>query len=135
MRIQLTKITLAAILALAIAFNLTSCDGGKSALVGRWEASEGYSSIDLELLSDGTGIGDNKAGITWKVEKDRFYMTKSFSGEALSFSYKISGSVLTLTDDNGDVLKFSKKEKCGDKWYNLATQSCKGNEIVNDTER
>jgi hypothetical protein len=131
MRIQLTKITLAAILALAIAFNLTSCDGGKSALVGRWELREGYNSMYMELLNDGTGIL-YEYGITWKVENDRLYMTNS--NGALSFSYEISGSTLTA-DNDGKVLKFNKVKKCGDKWYNLATQSCKGNEIVNDTER
>jgi ribosomal protein L37E len=59
-------------------------------------------------------------------------MIDSRSQDATSHSYKISGSTLAFTDDKGDVDKFNKNEKCGDKWYNLVTQSCKGNEIVND---
>jgi uncharacterized protein (TIGR02145 family) len=119
-----------AILAVAIAFTFNACEivSGKSALVGRWILVEDPTA-NMELLSDGTGIV-YEAGITWKVKKDRFYMTHPLM--AKSWSYKLQGSTLTLTDDNGKVVKYYKKEKCGDKWYNLVTQSCKGNEIVND---
>ncbi|MDR0516273.1 MAG: hypothetical protein LBH25_04440 [Fibromonadaceae bacterium] len=122
--------TIAAGLMLAMVLTLTGCEGGKSALVGRWGLAEGPIK-DMELLSDGTGIADGQ-GITWKVEKDRFYMTDSRSQEAMSSGYKISGPTLMLTGGNGKVIKLSKKEKCGDKWHYLATQSCKENEIAND---
>jgi uncharacterized protein (TIGR02145 family) len=137
MRIQLNKITLAASILLTMAFTFTICEaaGGKSALVGRWESDKSTKDY-MEFLSDGTGIvsmGSKSIAITWKVEKDRLYVTKSRSKEVKSFSYKISGSTLTITDDDdGDVDKLNKTEKCGNKWYYLATQSCKGNEIVND---
>ncbi|MDR0517882.1 MAG: fibrobacter succinogenes major paralogous domain-containing protein [Fibromonadaceae bacterium] len=125
---------IAAGLALAITLTFTACEAasGKPALVGKWGLVVGPAKDnpeDMELLGDGTGIVD-KGGITWKVEKDRFYMTHPLM--AKSWSYKLQGSTLMLTDDNGKVAKLSKKEKCGDKWYYLATQSCKGNEIAND---
>jgi uncharacterized protein (TIGR02145 family) len=131
-KVGFKKIVLAVSIMLALAFTLNACDGGKSALVGRWELVEGTTSDnpeDMELLSDGTGIG-YKTGITWKVEKDRFYMTHPLI--AKSWGYKLQGSTLTLIMDNGEVLKYNKKEKCGDKWYNPLTQSCNGNEIAND---
>jgi TonB family protein len=120
-----------AIFAVAITFTFTACEAasGKSALVGRWQLVEGRGLGGMELLNDGTGIV-NGEGITWKVEKDRFYVTGSSS--AFSCSYKISGSVLKLIMDNGDVAILNKIEKCGDEWYNLVWQSCKGNKIVND---
>jgi uncharacterized protein (TIGR02145 family) len=130
---------LAATLALALVLTLTSCEpaSGKSVLAGRWESVKDTlnNTLNMELLSDGTGIlnfGSKSRAITWKVEKDRFYMIDSRSQDATSHSYKISGSTLAFTDDKGNVDKLNKNEKCGDKWYNLVTQSCKGNEIVND---
>jgi uncharacterized protein (TIGR02145 family) len=128
--------SLAASILLTMAFTFTICEaaGGKSALVGRWESDKSTKDY-MEFLSDGTGIvrmGSKSIAITWKVEKDRFYMILS-SGDAKSFDYKVQGSTLTITDDDdGSVDKLNKTEKCGNKWYYLATQSCKGNEITND---
>jgi hypothetical protein len=59
-----------------LALFLASCGGGKSALVGRWLLVEGSGFDELELLSDGTGIADQNE-VSWKVEKDRFYITHS----------------------------------------------------------
>jgi len=98
----------------------TSCDsaGNPSALVGRWVCVFGaYGKADdngdiMDLLSDGTGIytkGSRGLAITWKTEKDRFYITAS--GQAQSESYKLQGSLLTFTDDNGKVSKFTKCKK------------------------
>ncbi|MDR0517226.1 MAG: fibrobacter succinogenes major paralogous domain-containing protein [Fibromonadaceae bacterium] len=125
---------LAAGLVLAMVLTFIACEAasGKSALVGKWGLVMGPAKDnpeDMELLGDGTGVVD-KARVTWKVEKDSFYMINPLVTE--SWSYKVSGSTLSLIKDNGEVFKFSKKEKCGDKWYYLATQSCKGNEIAND---
>jgi hypothetical protein len=109
MRTKLTKIALAVSIALALVFTLNACDGGKSALVGRWELVEGTTSDDteLELLSDGTGRVDKSLAITWKVEKDRFHMMNPLV--AISYSYKVQGSTLTFIKDNGKILKYSKK--------------------------
>jgi uncharacterized protein (TIGR02145 family) len=102
-------------IAMALTF-FSSCEaaGGKSALAGRWELVGGPAKDnpeDMELLNDGTGIID-KNGITYKTESGRFYVTRQ-SGGAESYSYKVSGSELTLTKDNGTVLKYIdfKKQK------------------------
>ncbi|MDR0515647.1 MAG: hypothetical protein LBH25_01220 [Fibromonadaceae bacterium] len=107
--------TLAASIVLAMVFTLIGCDGGKSALVGRWESTEG----NMELLSDGTGIasmGSKLVGFTWKTESDRFYVITS-SANVKSSNYKVQGSMLTFTDDNGDVEKFSRSESNSDFAY------------------
>ncbi|MDR2096314.1 MAG: hypothetical protein LBP76_12485 [Treponema sp.] len=80
---------------------LVSCGGGKSAFVGRWYLLEGSGSSipkDIELLKDGTGLALEQA-ITWKTEKDRFYIMHPML--AMAFNYKLSGSRLELTGDEG----------------------------------
>jgi len=79
-----------------------------SALVGRWYLDKGPSGYpkDVDLLKDGTGIAED-AGFTWKIENGRFYIIHPFFG--LSAIYNISGSTLTLTKDNGEVLIYLKK--------------------------
>jgi hypothetical protein len=102
------KIKLALVLVLALTFSLVSC-GGSSALVGRWSLEPGQPTggniEDMELLKDGTGIVDG-AGINWKVENGRFYVTHPLKAE--SWAYRISGAILTLTNDRGTILKYKK---------------------------
>jgi hypothetical protein len=105
---MLAKVTIVT-LALTFGLVLAGCNGGSSALAGRWYLVEGptYNNPeDMDLLKDGTGIID-KAGITWKTENGRFYVTHPLI--AKSWSYTASGSTLTLTDDNGTVLKYKKR--------------------------
>ena len=102
---------------MALGLVLMSCNvvGGKSALVGRWELIEGPTRgnpENLELLKDGTGVGDDGVGgMTWKVENGRFYLTPPafYHYNAAAWDYKVSGSTLTLTDDKGTILKYKKK--------------------------
>jgi uncharacterized protein (TIGR02145 family) len=111
------KLSIFTVIFIATVFTFfSSCEGvgGKSALAGRWDLVEGSAEDDpedMELLNDGTGIID-KEGITYKTESGRFYVM-SQSGEAESYGYKVSGSELTLTKDNGTVLKYIdlKKQK------------------------
>jgi hypothetical protein len=87
---------------------LVSCDG-RSAFVGRWYLVEGSGSSipkDVELLQDGTGFALEKE-ITWKTEKDRFYITHPSA--AMAFNYKLSGSKLELTDDKGNRFVYFNK--------------------------
>jgi len=95
-------------LILTLMFFLIAC-GGSSSLVGRWALEPGQptrGNIEkMELLKDGTGIVDG-VGITWKVEKSRFYITAAFGAE--SWGYKISGGILTLTTDDGTSLTYKK---------------------------
>jgi hypothetical protein len=112
---------------------LTSCGGGKSALAGTWLLVEGRGFTDVELLKDGTGTvldrTGNSAGsgaISWKVKKNRMYVTHTRG--ALSFDYQVAGSKLTLTEEDGDTLIYLKpggsSELAGkwistDGWVNL----------------
>jgi len=110
MRNKLYKIALAVFgIALALTF---SCDssGNPSALVGRWvRVPDG--NLVIELLGDGTGIFGQGTSITWKTENERIYIT---SGGTTSFNYKVKGSILTLTTDDG-IGEYTKCHKeCGE---------------------
>ena len=104
---------------IAVLLFVVSCDAANnpSALVGRWVGvSAGKDEgVVLELLSDGTGVvskdtkGSGGYAITWKTEKDRFYIT--FSGQAQAESYKLQGSVLTFTEDDGKISEYMKCKK------------------------
>lgn len=86
---------------------LVSCGGGDSALVGKWYLVEGPSRNnpeDMELFKDKTAIVDKTGGVTWKTEKGVFYLSHPLM--AASWSYKVSGSTLILTDDDGDNLVY-----------------------------
>jgi hypothetical protein len=110
-KIGFKKIVLAAGIMLALAFTLNACDGGKSALVGKWDRDDGYSSSFpdyLEFLKDGTGIYD-KLGITWKTENGNLYITSPLL--AASYDYKVQGSKLTLTNRDNKTLEYKKREK------------------------
>ena len=80
-------------------------------LVGRWRIEAGQPSRNniknMELLSDGSGIID-EAGVGWKADSGRFYM--SHSRKAQSWSYVISGATLTLIDDNGKAITYKRPE-------------------------
>jgi hypothetical protein len=87
----------------ALGLLLVSCGGGKSALAGRWFLVDGNSFDDVELLKDGTGIVDGNE-VSWKVEKNRLYVTHP--QQAVSFDYQLADSKLTLTDADGDLFVF-----------------------------
>jgi hypothetical protein len=100
----------AIVLILMLTFSLVACGGGSSALLGKWSLEPGQPTSgnieDMELLKDGSGIVDG-AGITWKVENSRFYVTHPLM--AASWGYKISGATLVLTNDEGESLTYKKK--------------------------
>jgi hypothetical protein len=88
---------------------LISCGGGKSAFAGKWylvEKGSGSMPRDVELLKDGTGFAMDQE-LTWKTESKRFYITHP-SG-AMAFDYKLSGSRLDLSDDDGGTTVYMKK--------------------------
>jgi hypothetical protein len=83
--------------------------GSASALAGRWSLTEGprrNNPEEMELLKNGTGIVDG-SGVSWKIENGRFYLIHPLM--AFSSIYNASGSALTLTKDDGVVLKYKKK--------------------------
>jgi hypothetical protein len=93
---------------LGLGLILAGCSGS-SILVGRWDLVEGSTwgnPEEMELLKNGTGIVD-EMGITWKAENGRFYITHPLM--AFSSSYKVSGSTLTLTTNDGEILIYKKK--------------------------
>jgi uncharacterized protein (TIGR02145 family) len=114
---------------------LAGCGGGNkpSALVGRWVHESGYidhSPDDLELFEDGTGVFDEEVGVTWKVENKRLVIINRL--KALAFEYKVSGSRLTLFDEDVYSVTYYIPVKCGkgDNYHNPRTQFCDGNEVV-----
>jgi len=54
--------------------------------------------MNMELLRDGTGIVDNDSK-SWKTQGNRMYFMGS---PARAFNYKLSGSTLTLINDDGN---------------------------------
>jgi uncharacterized protein (TIGR02145 family) len=96
---------------IAVLLSVISCDSANpSSLVGRWVGVSGDSKGDVvDLLSDGTGVlnkGSKGFAITWKTENGRFFATAS--GGAMSWSYKLQGSLLTFTEDDGKVSEYTK---------------------------
>jgi len=81
--------------------------GKVSAFPGRWHLIEGRGDAkDVELFKDGTGTADG-SGITWKIENGRFHILHPFY--TFSAYYNVTGSTITLTKDNGVVVKYQKK--------------------------
>jgi len=81
--------------------------GSVSAFSGRWQLIEGRGDAkDVELFKDGTGTADGY-GITWKIENGRFYILHPWY--TFSAFYNVTGSTVTFTKDNGDVVKYQKR--------------------------
>ena len=92
-----------------VGVSMAACDGGKSALAGTWFLIEGSGSnipLKCELLRDGTGFALNQA-LTWKTEKNRLYII--YPNLAMAFDYKISGSKLNLSSDEGKKFVYVNK--------------------------
>jgi hypothetical protein len=88
---------------------LAGCGGGKSALAGRWYKIEGTGSSmpeEVELLKNGTGFALNQA-VTWKTENKRLYITHPYL--AMAFDYKLTGSMLELSNDDGQKFVYVKE--------------------------
>ena len=106
------KILFGIVAVVAIIFTLTAC-GGSSALVGRWLPDEGqripssFPERNMELLKDGKGLIDGYE-FSWRTEGGRFYITNPLM--AYAYNYKISGSKLTLTDDQGKSITYTKQK-------------------------
>jgi len=100
------------------------------ALAGKWvlERETGqqidglrFPAFDMELLKDGTGIqachssgipGDVWGrGFTYKTEGSRFYFfLHHITVGAGAWNYKISGSTLTLTNDDSQSVTYKKRQ-------------------------
>jgi hypothetical protein len=98
---------------LALGLVLAGC-GGRSALIGRWVPEPGQrvpsSFIEdrLELSNDGTGIGDNYS-LRWMTEGYGRLTCRLDIGQAFSYKYKVSGSSLVLTNDDGESVRYKKE--------------------------
>ena len=78
-----------------------------SSLVGTWEI-EGVPV--LVLRKDGTGTL-SVGKITWKTEGSRLHITCAEAGGTMIGDYKISGSTLTITSDDGERETFIRSVK------------------------
>jgi len=89
--------------------SLYAQSGGSSAFVGKWSLVEGPTRNNPEIMilgADGTGTVDGE-GFAWKTENNRFYLIHPLL--SFSWSYQVSVSTLTLTDNNGTILKYSRQ--------------------------
>jgi hypothetical protein len=91
------------LLLLGIIATITGC--GKSALIGRWEEEGKPDGETLEFFKDGTVDLDGLT-VEWKVKKGQLML--SFLGMTQAINYEISGSTLTLSDDDGIETKYRK---------------------------
>jgi uncharacterized cupin superfamily protein len=81
--------------------------GRVSAFPGRWHLIEGDGDAEnVELFKDGTGTADGN-GITWKIENGRFHILHPWY--TFSAIYNVTGSTITFTQENGEVIKYQKK--------------------------
>jgi len=94
----------AMLLLLGIVAAITGC-GGKSALIGRWEEEGKPNGETIEFFRDGTVDLDGLT-VEWKVKKGQ--LAFSFIGITQTVNYSISGSTLTLADDDGTETKYKK---------------------------
>jgi len=92
------------LLLLGIIAAITGC-GGRSALIGRWEEEGKPDGETLEFFKDGTADLDGMP-VEWQAKKGR--LTVSAFGMSQIINYEISGSTLTLSDDDGLETKFIK---------------------------
>jgi hypothetical protein len=104
------KMTIVVMVLAVIGLSMVACSNANSnypsALVGKWELESGYFPFDTaELFKDGTGIVAD-GGFTWKVVNKRFVITHPWF--ALACDYKISGSKLIITTDDGAIGTFVK---------------------------
>ena len=88
---------------------MAACGGGKSALAGTWYLIEGRGEnipLKCELLRDGTGFALDQA-VTWKTENNRLYIIHPYL--AMAFNYKLSGSLLNLSNDKDQKFVYTKE--------------------------
>ena len=92
---------------------LNGCTGGgTSALVGNWVFEEDGDEVVIELREDGTAIF-NGSSLKWTAKNGRLTLMSKEDDEDV-FSYKLSGSTLTLTssgiyeDEEGESITFTK---------------------------
>ena len=100
------SVFVAMLLLLGITAAITGC--GKSALIGKWEEEGKPDGETLEFFKDGTVDFDGLT-VKWKVKKGRLML--SFLDMTQIINYEISGSTLTLSDDDGLETKFIKLKK------------------------
>jgi hypothetical protein len=115
---NLTKTFLAlAMLLLLMCFS--SC-GSNNPIVGKWEASLDDGIVTLDLVSDGTYTATNQDGNiqegTYMIEEDKITINSTIHLEdpaegryTATFTYKMSGNELTLTNDENNSIVFIRK--------------------------
>jgi hypothetical protein len=93
---------------MALGFFFTSCSDRESGLAGRWYKIEGSGSSipqEIELLKNGMGVALRQM-VSWNTENKRLYI--GHPDLALVFDYKLSGSKLELTNDDGQLFVYTK---------------------------
>lgn len=109
------KIKLFLIVGVIVAL-LSACGSSKSALVGSWEAVDkgvevSYGRLSsLEFFSDGTyNSSSSHYSGSYSVEGNRMRISGIIASD-YSFTFDVSGSTLTIYDDDGEAYKYSKMD-------------------------
>jgi len=94
---------------------LVGCGLSKTtALVGSWflEDEQDYRGIaeNIEYFNDGAGIMDGYE-MLWKTENDRLFYTFPSHSINIESKYKISGSTMTVTNEDGRSFSYIKSDK------------------------
>lgn len=106
-----TKRVVALVLAVMLTFAIVGC--GKSSLIGTWEFTQDGMTASYTFEEDGTGkmsaLGFD-VDMTYTTSGDKLTLKVSILGEETeeSYTYKVNGKTLTLTDGN-ETLELKKK--------------------------
>jgi hypothetical protein len=98
---------------LVFIFGIFTVGAQEASLVGIWVPESGQRISDdfieksLELLNNGTGIGDGYS-LKWTAERDRLILRLDV-GMGFAYKYQISGSTLILTSDNGVSVRYKQE--------------------------
>jgi len=101
-------LSVAAMLPIVALLLFVGCGGVDKELVGYWVFEDG--SQGMVLNEDGRGIFMGQP-MNWGVVGNILMMTDPMRGEDISFQYKLSGYVVTLTREDGSFAKFVREEK------------------------
>ena len=98
----------AAIIIIVLALTLTLCSGGKSKIVGTWVSEEGY---EMVFEKDGTmKFGAYGFYFDGEYTVKGSKLTVALLGESTTFSFKVSGNKMTLTQDDGSKETLTRKK-------------------------
>ena len=133
------KILVLTVFAFVIVSIFSGCKGNETpSLAGNWNLEDGQDFFgtveDYKLSKDGSGIADFDVPISWKTKNNRFSYTNEANKKTREYNYKISGTTLTITLDDGRSLTYKKYNDKPNEFGNwrsmLETDPVKGQKTI-----